>query len=46
MFPSKEAHIEQAVSAFHSWQYCTKEDTRVEGPFTHGPVPKPPLRSK
>lgn len=44
LFPT--AHIEQAANAFKSWEYCTKEETRVEGPVTHGPMPKPPLRSK
>ena len=41
-----EAHIEAAKSGFDSWTYCTKEDTRVEGPFTYGVMPKPPTRSK
>lgn len=31
-------------NAFKAWGYCTKEDTRVEGPWTHGEMPKPPKR--
>lgn len=39
-FPT--AHIEVAKHAFKAWEYCTKEDTRVEGPVTFGEMPKPP----
>ena len=38
-FPT--AHIEIAKSAFDSWQYCQKEDTRLEGPQFFGEMPKP-----
>lgn len=38
------AHIEVAKHPFKSWEYCTKEDTRVEGPITWGLMPKPPKR--
>lgn len=37
MFPT--AHIETAKSPFHSWEYCGKADTRVEGPVEFGLPP-------
>lgn len=39
MFP--RAHIEVAKHSFESWQYCSKLDTRVEGPVHFGEMPKP-----
>lgn len=40
------AHIEAARgSAEENKAYCTKEDTRVEGPWEYGSVPSPGLRS-
>lgn len=33
------AHIEAAKSAVQSWEYCGKEDTRVEGPVEFGHPP-------
>ena len=36
-----QAHIEVSVDPFAAWQYCGKVDTRVEGPLSFGPVPKP-----
>jgi len=38
------AHIEGCKSFFDSWKYCSKSETRVEGPVTYGPIPKPPKR--
>lgn len=35
------AHIEKAVSSFKAWQYCSKEDSRLEGPVHFGEMPKP-----
>lgn len=37
----KQCHIEAAKCAFTSWEYCSKEDTRLEGPLHFGPAPKP-----
>lgn len=37
----KGAHIEVARNPVASWDYCGKEDTRVEGPITFGEAPKP-----
>lgn len=39
-FPG-QPHIEAAKSAFDSWVYCSKEDTRIEGPREFGSVPLP-----
>lgn len=36
-FPT--AHIEAARDAYHSWEYCGKEDTRVSGPVQYGVPP-------
>lgn len=36
-----DAHIEKARNAFHSWQYCGKHDTRLEGPVEFGIMPLP-----
>jgi hypothetical protein len=33
------AHIEASKSPFKSWEYCGKEDTRVEGPVDFGVPP-------
>lgn len=32
-------HVEIAKNAMASWNYCQKEDTRLEGPLTHGIPP-------
>jgi hypothetical protein len=32
-------HIEKAHNAFKSWEYCGKEETRVEGPIEYGIPP-------
>lgn len=37
LFP--ETHIEPAKNALKSWNYCGKEDTRVEGPLEFGLPP-------
>jgi hypothetical protein len=37
MWPT--AHIEKCISAFASWQYCQKTETRVEGPWSFGDMP-------
>lgn len=35
------AHLEPCKgSPLQSWEYCTKEDTRVDGPWTYGDAPK------
>lgn len=39
LFPG--CHVEAARNAFKSYEYCGKEDTRVEGPVQFGPLPKP-----
>ena len=44
IFPN--CHIESAKNALKAWEYCCKSDTRVEGPVTFGPVPKPQKQSK
>ncbi len=33
------SHIEMAKNALASWEYCGKEDTRVEGPLQFGIPP-------
>lgn len=33
------AHVEAAKSPFNAWEYCGKEDTRVEGPAEFGVPP-------
>lgn len=33
------AHVEAARNPFQSWEYCGKEDTRVEGPVEFGVPP-------
>jgi len=40
----QRSHIEACKSFFDSWKYCTKQASRVAGPVTHGPIPKPPKR--
>lgn len=37
LFPT--AHIEGTKDAFRAWEYCGKEDTRVEGPVEYGVPP-------
>lgn len=37
IFP--RAHIEPAKSAWDTWKYCQKEDTRLEGPLIMGVAP-------
>jgi len=32
-------HVELTRNAMASWDYCGKEDTRVEGPLVHGVPP-------
>lgn len=39
LFPT--AHVETAKNALKSYNYCKKDDTRVEGPIEWGPIPKP-----
>lgn len=34
-----DAHIEAAKSPYDAWEYCGKEDTRVEGPVEFGVPP-------
>ena len=34
-------HIEAAKSAYDAWQYCSKEESRLEGPIHFGTMPKP-----
>ena len=36
-----QAHIEAAKCSFAAWTYCSKTDTRLEGPVHFGEVPKP-----
>lgn len=33
------AHVEAAKSPFDAWEYCGKEDSRVEGPVQFGIPP-------
>lgn len=40
----QRAHIEACKSFFDSWKYCSKSETRVSGPVTHGRIPVPPKR--
>lgn len=35
------AHVETAKCSFRAWTYCSKADTRLEGPVHFGEVPKP-----
>lgn len=35
----KGCHVEQAKNAMAAWNYCGKEDTRLEGPLEHGVPP-------
>lgn len=35
------AHIEVSRSPRAAWDYCGKEDTRVDGPWEHGSPPRP-----
>jgi hypothetical protein len=37
MFPG--CHVEGSKSPFDAWEYCGKEDTRVEGPVEYGVPP-------
>lgn len=37
LFPT--AHIEPSKAPFKAWEYCGKEDTRVEGPVQFGVPP-------
>ena len=36
-FPT--AHVEKAKNAMAAWNYCGKEDTRLEGPLEFGVPP-------
>ncbi len=38
------AHVEASKSPFDAWEYCGKEDTRVEGPAEYGVPPAAPYR--
>lgn len=33
------AHVEIAKNALRSWEYCGKQDSRIEGPVEHGVPP-------
>lgn len=33
------AHLTNCIDAMASWEYCGKDDTRLEGPFSHGAPP-------
>lgn len=35
----KGCHVDIARNSFAAWNYCQKEDTRVEGPWEHGIPP-------
>jgi hypothetical protein len=35
------AHIEICKSPLDAWEYCTKEETRVDPPHMHGDPPAP-----
>lgn len=35
----KGSHVEIAKNAMAAWNYCGKQDTRVEGPLEHGLPP-------
>lgn len=35
------SHIQVSANPFKSWEYCSKEESRVEGPVSFGPCPKP-----
>lgn len=39
-----KCHVEPAKNSFKSYEYCTKLDTRVEGPITWGKIPTPSTR--
>lgn len=39
VFP--KCHIEAAKCPFQAYQYCQKAETRVDGPVSFGPIPKP-----
>lgn len=39
LFPT--AHVESAKSSFASWNYCSKEESRIEPPVHFGQLPKP-----
>lgn len=41
-FPT--AHIESCHSAIDAWNYCGKEDTRIEGPVEFGLPPANPSK--
>ncbi len=41
----KGAHVELTTDAMAAWKYCTKEESRVEGPWTKG-VPPAKLNRK
>lgn len=32
-------HIEKTRNALATWEYCGKEDTKIEGPYEHGLPP-------
>lgn len=38
-------HVEQARNALNTWEYCGKEDTRLEGPVEFG-LPPPSRNTK
>lgn len=37
----QRAHVEKCVKPLESWEYCQKEETRIEGPLITGSPPKP-----
>ena len=37
----QQAHIEIARNPLESYNYCGKDESRVEGPLEFGPIPKP-----
>lgn len=34
-------HLESANNSYQSWEYCGKEDSRVDGPWEFGVAPNP-----
>ena len=40
------AHIEMSRDPRAAWDYCGKEDTRVDGPWTLGSPPRPQRNKK
>ena len=41
-----KCHIEKAIGALASYEYCGKEESRVEGPVRFGEIPKPSKNTK